>query len=147
QLPQDMLPAAPCASRPAAPTSIRAPPASLRAPAEFQRPAAAAALAAFLAHAARQTPRSARSARSARAGSPQPGKGFEVREASEKEYEDEKAAEEAERIQELASHPEGPSGTALARLHVWARSQRTYKVNPGVAVQGSRLVASLPMEE
>eukprot|EP00434_Breviolum_minutum_P020716 symbB.v1.2.018269.t1/scaffold1446.1/size211836/12 len=75
--------------------------------------------------------------------------GFGVQEASAEEqekYEREKALEMAEEAAQRAADPQGPDETALARLRIWAKSQRTHKVNPAIALQGGKLVVSMPME-
>eukprot|EP00435_Cladocopium_sp_Y103_P000407 s1908_g1.t1 len=81
----------------------------------------------------------------ARRGPQQRAVGFEVQEASaeeQEEYDKEKAAEAAEEAARRAADPQGPDEMALARLRIWAKSQRspalfragTHKVNPGIAV-------------
>ncbi|CAK9009417.1 unnamed protein product [Durusdinium trenchii] len=76
--------------------------------------------------------------------------GFGVQEVSaeeQEEYDKEKAIEAAEEAAARATDPQGPDKLSLARLRIWARSQsRSFKVNPGIAVQNGKLVASVPME-
>lgn len=75
---------------------------------------------------------------------------FGVEEASASEvaeWESEKAIEAAEEAEERATDPEGPGELDLARLRIWARSNKLCKVHPAIVVQNSSLVVSAKIEK